>query len=718
MNPRARRCRALGLVLALLVVAAGCTYETADVASLAPEVAQTSRIYAADGTLITELQAEQNRDLVTFAQLPRVLVDAVVAIEDDRYWEHHGIDLQGILRAAGSNAAAGEITQGGSTITQQYVKLALLNDPSQTANRKLREAVLAWQLEDTYSKETILERYLNTIYFGHGAYGVAAAAAVYFGRTLDELTPAQAALIAGLIQAPSATDPFLAPTDAVARRDVVLDRMLTLGYLAAPDHAAAVAEPLQLAPAQAGTYPAAHFVEAVKQWVLSDPRFGDTDEDRRRLLFQGGLRITTTVDLRLQAAAEEAIANVLVDDPSAYPSAAIVSVEPTSGAVRAMAGGRDYFGTSSVAKVNLAMGAGRQAGSTFKPFVLAAALAAGIPMSETYRAPARIDLDQPGSDEPWEVSNYGGSGGGTVSLLEATVWSYNTAYAQLMLDVGPAEATALANDLGITAPLLPVPAAVLGTENVTVLDMASAYATLANRGARVPPSFVSRITTADGRVVFENAPTPSQVLDTGVADQVTYALRQVVERGTGTDAQLDDRPVAGKTGTAEGYRDAWFCGYTPQLTTAVWVGFAEGQVPMVPPATEIQVTGGSWPTEIWHDYMAAALEGSPVHEFVSPPSSTLRGARSGGGGSPGGSSGGGGDSSDDDDDGGGGGGGDDDGGDGTTTTAAGPGATATTAGPEPGGPAAPSTTTPSEVTPTTESGGTGGGPADDPAEED
>ncbi|MFN0091804.1 MAG: transglycosylase domain-containing protein [Acidimicrobiales bacterium] len=611
---RLLRLGALAVVLVFLVLAAACSYQRADRRVALPENAETTRIYAADGALITALHAGQNRSNVRYAELPAHLVDAVVAIEDERFWRHQGIDLKALLRATRTNAETGELTQGGSTITQQLVKNALL-EPDKTLSRKLTEASLALQLEQAYSKERILELYLNTIYFGKGAYGVEAASQRYFAKPVSAVTLGEAALLAGLIRAPSVTDPFDAPEAAMRRRGLVLGKLLDLGYIDQGQHDAAAAEALTLAGefGSADRYPAAHFVEEVKKWIAADERFGPTPEARRDLLFRGGLRIHTTVDLRLQAAAEEAVASVL-PDPGEDPEGAVAAVEPATGFVRAMAGGRDYFGDSPFAKYNLAVGAGRQAGSSFKPLVLAAALEKGIPLTKSYPAPGRITLDAGPGFGAWAVSNYEGGGGGSASLLEATVHSYNTVYAQLMLDVGPAAGVEMATRLGVTSPLAAVPAAVLGTENVTPLDMASAYATLANRGVRVPPTLVTRVERPDGSILYEHAHEQRKVIPIEVADRVTSALGQVVARGTGTRAQLG-RPAAGKTGTAQEYRDAWFVGYTPELAAAVWVGFAERQEPMTPPRTPIRVTGGSWPAQIWRAFMVAALADTAPSEF-------------------------------------------------------------------------------------------------------
>lgn len=610
------------LLVVLLVVGAACSYRSRVVRPELDENALSSRIYASDGSLLTVLHGEENRENVEYASIPRVLVDAVVAIEDERFWLHNGVDARAILRAIRTNALSGGITEGGSTITQQLVKNALLT-PEQSLDRKIEEASLAYQVERTYSKEQILETYLNTIYFGRGAYGVQAATREYFDHNVEDIQLTEAAMLAALIQSPSATDPYDVPDRVVERRNVVLDRMADQGYLGAEELETAKLADLGLAPefSDDDRYLAGHFVEEVKQFVMSDPQFGPTREDRVELLFAGGLRIETTIDLQMQAMAEQAIAATLTD-PATFPDGALVTIEPATGHVLAMVGGRDFFGETPIAKYNLAVGNGRQAGSSFKPITLAAALRDGIPVTQSYPAPGTIELDMGENAPPWKVSNYGGGGSGTTTLVTATINSYNTVYAQLIMDVGPQRLADMAADLGIRSPIQPVHAATLGTENVTVLDMATAYATFANRGQRVDPTFVTRITDAVGTVLYEHRPTPTTVLEPEVADQLTWVLTQVVERGTGTRAQLPDRPAAGKTGTAQDWRDAWFVGYTPQLATAVWVGYPEEQISMTPPRTPIRVTGGSWPAVIWNQFMTAATVGRPPAEFGTPPEST------------------------------------------------------------------------------------------------
>ncbi len=618
--------RPLCALAAILTTVAACSYSARTVTPPTAEQIESSTLYASDGTRIYTFHAEENRKVVPLEEIPPHVRDAVVAIEDERFYRHSGVDLRAVLRAARTNAEAGGIEQGGSTITQQYVKQELLDDASRTVERKVLEGTMALQLEQRYSKDRILELYLNSIYFGKGAYGIEAAAHQYFGKPATDLDLAEGAMLAGLIQRPGATDPFSQPEAALDRRQVVLQRMHDNEMIDDDLLLLAQRTPVKLAsgvvPA-AERYPAAYFVEEVKQWLLDDPRFGATAKERRDLLFGGGLRIHTTVDLDAQATAEAAVSEILPDP--AGPSAALVAVEAGTGYVRAMVGGRDFFGDTDITKLNLATQGPRQAGSAFKPLVLAAALDQDIDPLTRISAPAcvTIPLDRA---PPWKPCNYGGGGGGTVTIAEGTVRSYNTLYAQLMMRVGPAEAMAAATRYGIRSALQPVPSAVLGSNVVTAMDMASAYSTFANRGVRVPPVLVTRITRADGTTLFSHAHTQAKVLDAEDADTLTSILEQVIERGTGTKAKLD-RPAAGKTGTADDWRDAWFAGYTPELATAVWVGFpvlgADGKlIEMQPPFTPIKVTGGSYPAQIWQRFMAGVLAGRPVTEFPPPPTTT------------------------------------------------------------------------------------------------
>jgi penicillin-binding protein 1A len=615
--------------VALAVLAAGCG-EARDAPPIAlPENAQPSAIYDANGTLITTLE-EENRVNVPLEQIPRSLQDAVVAIEDARFWTHNGVDPRAVARAAGRNAEAGEVAEGGSTITQQYVKNALLS-PEQTLGRKLEEAATALALERNYSKQLILELYLNTIYLGNGAYGVGAAAQEYFGVPVEDLSLAQSATIAGVIQAPSRHDPRDQPDAATARRDVVLRRMLDQGLITETQAERATAEPLVLAPEQPPSatqpYPAPHFIDEVKDWLLNtSDALGTSTAERRERLLRGGLRIETTVDLALQATAEQSIRDVLPgqgSDPRT-PDAALVSIDPRTGFVRAMVGGHDYFGTHSYRQTNLAAGAGRQTGSAFKPIVMATALDTGVPASKQFSAPSSAVLQIPGG--VWRVRG-GGIGAGT--MAECTVVSSNTCYANIMLDpeVGPERSVEMAERLGVVSTeVQPTPAIVLGANNATVQDMASVYATFANDGVQVPPVYVTKITGPDGAVVYQHAHSQSTATSPEVVRQIAPALEGVISRGTGTRADIG-RPAGGKTGSAQNNTDAWFCGYTQQLATAVWVGFAEPRpgadgvrrlVSMTPPNTRITVYGGTYPAQIWSRFMRSALEGTEPTPLMDP----------------------------------------------------------------------------------------------------
>lgn len=611
------------------IVATACSSAREAPPILLPTNAEPSTIYDANGTLITTLQ-EENRSVVSLDQIPRTVQDAVIAIEDDQFWHHNGINPRSIARAARSNAASGEITQGGSTITQQYVKNALLSD-EQTIGRKLEEASLAMALERNYSKELILELYLNTIYLGAGAYGVDAAARTYFGVPVSDVTLPQAALLAGVIQSPARHDPRRHPDSALKRRNLVLSEMLEQGMITKAQYTEARATPIVLAeetplPEQL-PYPAPHFVDEVKNWLLNQSdTLGKNRGERRERLLRGGLKIYTTVDLTMQQEAEDAIRSVFKaqgTDPK-DPDAALVSIDPKSGFVKAMVGGFNYFGTHAYRQANLAMGTGRSTGSAFKPIVMAAALEAGVSPSKVFNSPSSTQFKVPGGI--WKVKGGGGLGAGT--MHECLVVSSNTCFANIILDkqVGAERADDMAKRLGIVSTKLSVsPAMVLGPNNTTVLDVASVYATFANDGVHVPPAFVTKIVGPDGEVIYQHAHSQSKAIEPEIARQVTSAMEGVIAGGTGKSAAID-RPAAGKTGSAQRHTDAWFTGFTPQLATAVWVGFAETRadrsgtkrlVSMTSPNTRITVFGGTYPAKIWSTFMKSALAESPVLPLIS-----------------------------------------------------------------------------------------------------
>jgi penicillin-binding protein 1A len=615
--------RALVVFIVMSSVAASCAYryENRQFDLSIPENAESSFIYDSDGNQITLLRTPENRVHKRLDEIPQILQDAVVAIEDERFFLHKGYDLKGLIRSARSNVSAGGVNQGASTITQQYVGGVFLDRDEKTAKRKLQEIALARQFEEQYTKDFILEQYLNWVFLGNGANGVQAASKTYFNKDVANLTLPEAALLAGLVQRPSDLNPFRNPDGAKARRNQVLERMLVNEFITQQQFDEAVTAPLLLqeyTPITEERYEAGHFVEEVKAWFLANPEFGETEQERQKLLFEGGLRIYTTIDMDLQRAAEAARDEVL---PADIPNleAGIVTMDPSNGDVLAMVGGKDFFGTAAHAKVNLASGGGRQTGSSIKPIGLAAALEAGWPASKTYPAPSSITIPIQGSPD-WRVS--GGGGGGSVNLVDATRRSYNTVYAQMIMDLGVQPLVDMAANLGITHPIQPTPSSILGQSNVTMLDMATAFSVFAARGIRHDPVFVTRIVKADGTTLYEHSYEQSRALSSTTADQMSWILEGVITSGTGRSANIG-RTAAGKTGSAQNNADATFVGYTPERTTAVWVGFPESTaIHMTPPNTPITVYGGTYPARIWKGVMEAALAEIPPSEFAPPPSTT------------------------------------------------------------------------------------------------
>lgn len=598
---------------------------------------QTSFVCAADITevcgpdnAIATFSAEEDRINVPLGELPDVLVQAVLATEDRGFYDHGGIDPVGIVRALYQDVRGSGSRQGGSTITQQYVKNAYLTS-ERSVVRKLKEAVLSVKLEQELDKDEILERYLNTIYFGRGAYGVGAASRAYFGKDVRDIGLPEASYLAGLIRSPGPADAQDHPDEATRRRATVLAAMREEGVITADDEAVVGAlgwqyviprrdrSKLQLRDDWQGIG-AEYFIEAVRIDVAE--RYGED------MLYGGGMRIYTTLDRDMQAAAWSAVTSTL-DQPD-DPAAALVALDEY-GQVKAMVGGRDI----TTQHVNLALGkrgggSGRQAGSSFKPFVLAEAIQQGISLDSKFQAPGRLVLPGANAGGDWKVSNYGGTEQGVLDLVDATRVSSNTAYAQLMLEVGPEAVVDMARRLGVSADLPAVNSLVLGTGEVSVLDMATGFSTFANRGVHNDPTLVAKIEQVDEgghvRVLEQHTPSGEQVLTEQEADLVTYCLRQVVEAGTGQAANIG-RPVAGKTGTTQDNRDAWFVGYTPKLTAAVWMGYAGA------PGTEVRfmddvhgraVTGGSFPAEIWAKFMREATAGIDTGRFTEPPPFTGR----------------------------------------------------------------------------------------------
>ena len=624
---------------------------------------QISHVYDINGNELGVFREFEQSVPVARADMPSILKQAVVASEDRNFYHHQGVDLRGTLRALVADLRGQKLEQGGSTITQQYVKNSVKGVGSQkTVLRKLREAVLASELERSheFSKDEILFRYLSSIFLGEGAYGVGAASETYFRHPAPKVTLSEAALLSGIIPAPSVYDPRVNPSGADARRITVLDEMLRQGVINQAQHDDAVNQHVWLTvrgkppgpatlvypPTQVQTkYP--YFLDYVHRYLVA--RYGADVVDR------GGLRIQTTLDQNLQAAAEKSVADSLkgTSDPLEM---SLVSIEPPTGFVKALVGGRDFYSaTYSGAQVNLALaacpahpaasvkvevpptcwddpnatvgggGLGRQTGSSFKAFTLATAFSKGFPPTKVYSAPTAYT--QPscvGAD--CTIHNAEGEGGGSRTIQQATAQSVNTVYAQIARDVGVKNIAQMAKDLGVTtawyAPRIhgsPGLQYTLGVVDVSPLDMASAYGVFAARGQRQAPTPVVKVVDAQGRTLEDNRNRqPKQPISEVIADNVTAVLRTVITSGTGTGADIG-RPAAGKTGTGENFTNAWFVGYTPTLSTSVWMGYADSQSKSLRNIRGVsRVFGGTIPASTWKAFMSVALKDVPVTDFNQP----------------------------------------------------------------------------------------------------
>ena len=558
-------------------------------------------VYASNGrSVLAVLRGDESRVLLKdINDVSPIMRQAIVSVEDRRFYEHNGVDARGIMRALVEDVRSQAVVEGGSTITQQFVKNAYVRN-QKTIARKVREAALAWQLEQAWPKDRILLAYLNTIYFGNGAYGIQQASRTYFGKGAGRLTLPEAALLAGLPADPSLYDPTQHPRAATQRRHYVLQTMYDQGKITmqqlrlASSAALPRAEDVHLPGTRrdAGQY----FVNYVKDQLIAEYGAGR--------VFGGGLKVTSTIDLELQETAHKAIEKVLKTPGG--PAAALVAIDPRTGAVRAMVGGSNF----RESQFNLATQAERQPGSSFKPIVLATALRQGIsPVTTLDSKP--IDIDA--GDRIWHVTNYEGDYLGRVDLKTAMVVSDNSVYAQLTKLVGPKAIVKTAHELGIRSELDPYFSIGLGAVAVNPLDMTRAYATFANRGVRVDgsltgdrPRVVEKVEFARTGAVTENRPVGKAAMTTGEADLLTSILQGVVTQGTGKRAALPDRPTAGKTGTTDNYGDAWFVGYTPQLAVAVWVGYPDKLQPMLTEFGGKPVAGGTLPAQIWRAFMSAA----------------------------------------------------------------------------------------------------------------
>jgi len=566
-------------------------------------IAQPTKIYSADGKLLANFFLE-NREVVKLSQISTDLANAVVAVEDERFYQHTGVDTIGIVRAAVLNLMAGNTKEGASTITQQYIRNTILADERYeiSLRRKLREAYLAEELEKRRSKKEILELYLNAVYFGDGAYGAESAARTYFGKAANQLTLAEASLLAGLPQSPIRLNPIYNMAGAKARQRVVLERMTANGYIskAQADEAAdapivlnKVVDPLQ------GIYDCQFFVSYVRKQLLT--QYPDS------LVFKGGLKVYTTIDTRQQRKAEAAVRSVL-NRPN-DPEAGLCSIDPRTGYIVAMYGGKSY----SKNAYNTATQGKRQPGSSFKMFVLVTALEKGIPPRRPFSASSPAIIP---TRPPWKVNNAEGGGKGAQTLAAATAHSTNVVFARLIWEIGAKDVARTAKRMGITSEVPAYPAIALGglPRGVSPLEMASAYGVLATGGVRYEPTAITKILGPDGESIYEHKPVGTRVLTKEISWATTQLLMGVVRGGTGRRAALPGREVAGKTGTAQSYQDAWFCGYTPQLSTAVWMGYTKGAIPMRSVHGQ-RVFGGTFCAPIWHNFMNAALAGQPKLKF-------------------------------------------------------------------------------------------------------
>ena len=576
-----------------------------------PDLVQNSSVYDAAGNQISEFKAEENRRTVGENELGEYLPQAVVAVEDRRFHEHYGADFAGIGRAAWEDLQTLTVSQGGSTITEQLTKNLYISEERRgnvSLWRRLEQAALAFAYERRHTKDEILTAYLNTVYFGDGAYGAEEAAETYFGKSATDLSLDEAAALAGFLHSPSTYLPEESGEGseiATGRRNAVLEMMAEQGMISSEESDQAEDVALAFAPDQPPDDPAYEpFVEAVRREVEK--------EIGAEALERGGLTIYTTLNPALQQEAVDSVEETL--NESGDPSGAVASVEPQNGAIRALAGQKDDF--------NLALDARRQPGSAFKPFVLATALKEFVSPDVTYYSSRNLSIDYEG--EVYKVQNYDGVERGRIPLSQAMVESDNSVHVQLALDLGLENVTETAAAMGVTTPVDPYPAMAIGGlgTGVSALEMASAYATFAASGIHREPyavELVERSNFGESESVFDHKLEGRRVLSGNQAAAATEILRRVVQSGTASfyhdlDSEIG-RPSAGKTGTTDDFVDAWYVGYTPRLSTAVWVGYPEGHKPMLDVHDESVVNGETLPMDIWSTYMAEATAGDPVLEF-------------------------------------------------------------------------------------------------------
>jgi penicillin-binding protein 1A len=611
----------LASIIALLLATVAFTggqilLSTCDLSDLRPlSLGENSFLYTNNMQLLGVVPSATNRQPLPLRKISPWLPQATVAIEDARFWQHGALDYQGIARALYQDISKGHVVQGGSTITQELVRNLFIGDPKRTLSRKIKEACLAEKFFQGHSRKQILADYLNEVFYGRHAYGAQAAATTYFSKKASELSLVQAALLAGLPQAPTVYDPLRNPHAALARRNDVLRAMWKNGYITASKLRSATKKPLLLKPGH--LYTQLHqpnFFGWATQQLAKLPHFGQQQVEL------GGLKVRTTLDTRLQGLASHAIQSVLRTPTD--PAAALVAIDPRTGAVKAMV---DYLPSGKRMQFNFATQGHRSTGSAFKPITLATALSEGDSLYSTFYGPPELFITDPQcstNNGPWDVHNYADEEAGTMNLIDATANSVNTIFAQLIAKVGVRNVQAMAHRLGITTRgqnFKPVCAMTLGAVGFTPLELTDVYATFASGGIHhTPHAFVS-VRGPNGKLIPGTKLTTSgtRAIGANVDAELTYALEGVIQHGTGTAAAIA-RPAAGKTGTAENFQDAWFCGYVPQLATCVWVGYPKAEIPLTDVEGVYQVAGGTLPAEIWHDFMGPAVANLPVKGFPSP----------------------------------------------------------------------------------------------------
>ncbi|HWT93688.1 MAG TPA: transglycosylase domain-containing protein, partial [Solirubrobacteraceae bacterium] len=619
---RRRKRRGVGpifLVLGVLVTVAtlgglGAVGYVVALANSAPELSElkavdqgaSSEVFAADGSTLGFIQSSVLRQPIPSTSIPDTMKDATVAIEDERFYRHEGVDFEGVVRAAVKNIESGGTVEGGSTLTMQLVRTLYISK-ERTFKRKLHEAKLAEELENVRDKRWILNKYINNVPYGtvggQELIGVQAAARAYFDKPARKLALHESAMLAGMPQAPSQYNPFEHPELAERRRNQVLRKMAELGMVKPSTAEAAIARPL-------GVKESEYYTKRRESFFFDYVRQELIDKYGAERVRRGGLKIYTTVDLNMQRKAREAISSVL-SFPNA-PKSAIVTVSPKTGKILAMASSASYAET----KFNLAAQGHRQPGSTFKVMGLMAALERGVSPEGTSYTSKPLKFNDP-KYGPIETKTYDGTYGGRMNLVKATLKSDNAVYMQLALDLGPDAVKDAARQMGIKSKLNGYPAEILGglEDGVSPLEMANAYATIASGGWRNRPIAIEKVRFADGHTENLGKPRRHRAFQDGVTAKATDILQQNVTSGTGTKAQIGC-PAAGKTGTTDNHVDAWFAGYTPNLSTAVWVGFPTRRVEMYPPVTPISVAGGTYPSEIWGRYMKAVKKG--CGDFAKP----------------------------------------------------------------------------------------------------